>query len=386
LGRILIIVSILLFVLLALVFALSNATGGGEDEQASFAMTEAALLRPAVVLLESVEQGGKITIEKLDVVQVHPDIVSEFTFADLAQVDGLFARRDMKVGEYVQLTLVTDNPLTLIDDLGSSHAALIPAGMVAFPIPITRFSSIAYGIARGDHVNVIATLAFVDVDSQFQSVLPNNSAGIFSAGQATFVAGTASDGTAATITTDEFFSNSVAQSITGGLSSPAGRAELDNALSEPFYYVPSEPQRPRLVSQTVIFNKVVLHVGDFPLLDEKGDEVGVEPESAPEEVQEGEATPVPAPEILPPDIVTLIVSPQEAVALNFLIYSGGELTLALRAKGDEAVLPTDAVTLQYLMDVYRIPSPVKLGVGISPRVDVLEPPILTNDIPEEPQQ
>ncbi|MDH5508240.1 MAG: hypothetical protein OEZ02_13540, partial [Anaerolineae bacterium] len=84
---------------------------------------------------------------------------------------------------------------------------------------------------------------------------------------------------------------------------------------------------------------------------------------------------------LPPDIVTLIVTPQESVALNYLIYSGAQLTLALRARGDNGVLPTDAVTLQYLMDVYRIPFPVKLPYGNEPRIDLLKPPVLINDLP-----
>jgi hypothetical protein len=57
------------------------------------------------------------------------------------------------------------------------------------------------------------------------------------------------------------------------------------------------------------------------------------------------------------------------------------LTLALRPPGDEAVIPTDAVTLQYLLDVYRIPVPVKLPYGFEPSIDILAPPVLENDNP-----
>jgi pilus assembly protein CpaB len=70
------------------------------------------------------------------------------------------------------------------------------------------------------------------------------------------------------------------------------------------------------------------------------------------------------------------------VTLNFLIYSGAEITLALRSAGDDTQTLTDAVTLQYLMDVYRIPLPAKLPYGLEPRIDELESPVLENDKPE----
>ncbi len=36
-------------------------------------------------------------------------------------------------------------------------------------------------------------------------------------------------------------------------------------MAQPVYLVPSEPQRPRIVSQTILQDVVVLHVGEFPL-------------------------------------------------------------------------------------------------------------------------
>jgi pilus assembly protein CpaB len=82
-----------------------------------------------------------------------------------------------------------------------------------------------------------------------------------------------------------------------------------------------------------------------------------------------------------PDVITLIVTPQDAITLNYLIYAGAELTLVLRSAGDEAIIDTQAVTLQYLLDQYDIPVPVKLPYGIEPRVDELVPPELPNDQP-----
>jgi len=93
------------------------------------------------------------------------------------------------------------------------------------------------------------------------------------------------------------------------------------------------------------------------------------------------------PTAAPPDIVTLIMWPQDAVTLNYLLYSGAEITLALRGAGsvNEGRTDTDAVTLQYLMDVYRIPLPVRLPYGTTPRVDELIPPVLENDAEPEGQ-
>ncbi|MFZ2095839.1 MAG: hypothetical protein WAV05_04290, partial [Anaerolineales bacterium] len=92
---------------------------------------------------------------------------------------------------------------------------------------------------------------------------------------------------------------------------------------------------------------------------------------------EAAATPTPMP--APPDVITLIVSPQDAVTLNYLIYGGAQLTLVLRNPRDTDVPTTEAVTLSYLLDQYNIPIPVKLPYGFEPAVNELVPPSLPND-------
>jgi pilus assembly protein CpaB len=251
--------------------------------------------------------------------------------------------------------------------LGSEHSLLIPPGMVAVPVPVNRFSSVAYGISPGDKVNVIVTINFVDLDTQFQSILPNFTAGVLTPGSNFLLEG------GSLVFQDRFF-NFTATIVAGG--SIAGRAEVDAALDQPFYYIPSELQRPRVVSQTVLQNVMVLHVGNFPLPGEDtfSPDVVEAPEAPPAEGEE--AAPV-GPE--PPDIVTLIVWPQDAVTINYLIYTGAQITLVLRNVGDSSQTLTDAVTLQYLMEVYRIPVPAKLPYGTNPPIDLLVPPVLEND-------
>ena len=80
----------------------------------------------------------------------------------------------------------------------------------------------------------------------------------------------------------------------------------------------------------------------------------------------------------------MIVSPQDAVALNYLMYAGADLSLALRASGDDAIIETQAVTLQFLLDNYRIPVPSRQAYGIEPGVTTLQAPQLSNDGGSDP--
>jgi pilus assembly protein CpaB len=83
--------------------------------------------------------------------------------------------------------------------------------------------------------------------------------------------------------------------------------------------------------------------------------------------------------------MTLIVSPQDAVTLNYLIYGGAQLTLVLRNPRDADVPATEAVTLSYLLDQYNIPIPVKLPYGMQPAVSALVPKLLANDSTPTPR-
>jgi pilus assembly protein CpaB len=250
---------------------------------------------------------------------------------------------------------------------GSNTALEIPSGKVALSIPTNRLKSISYAPRKGDHVSVIATMTFLDLDSEYQTALPNRVGAV-----------TLSD-TGEGEDEEGGGGSSITPEVTAG-DGIQGRTELDPILNELFYIIPSESQRPRLVSQTVIYDAEVLKFGEYSITDLEGYEpqptpVPVEGEPAPE-------APEPPP---PPNIITLIVSPQDAVTLNYLLYSGAELTMALRSAGDSAILTTEAATLQFLLDVYGIPIPAKLPYGMEPRIYELEPgnPQPQPAVPEE---
>ena len=71
-----------------------------------------------------------------------------------------------------------------------------------------------------------------------------------------------------------------------------------------------------------------------------------------------------------PDTVTLVVTPQDAVTLNYLILAGGRLNLVMRSAGDAQRIATEPVTLQFILDQYNIPNPAKLPYGLEPRLDL----------------
>ena len=95
--------------------------------------------------------------------------------------------------------------------------------------------------------------------------------------------------------------------------------------------------------------------------------------------------PVPAANPVP-DIVTLIVTPQDSITLTYLnnIMQAGatqtRLSMTLRNPGDQARQATEASTLQFLLSQYNIPIPAKLPYALQPALPKLLDPqnIITN--------
>ena len=372
LGRLLIVLAIVVILGLVAVYALLRV--GGLPGQESVPTTT-----DIVIVIQPIPRGAVVSAEALGYLAYPTDQTIEGMFTNTAEAVGKRARYDLEPGVPLTRNMVVGS-IEEVSEFGSDTALLIPAGMVAFPIPIDRFSSLAYGLRAGDRVNVIATMMIVDLDENFQTILPNNTAAVLGPGGAVLSTTEQADVTAPQITVDPLINTLTAQVVSGGAASPQGEAQLDPTLNQPFYVVPSESQRPRLVSQTLLQNIVVLHVGNFLYTDQNGDEVqpstsGVDANGQPVSL----APPA-------PDLITLIVTPQDAVTLNYLIYAGSDLTLAMRASGDNGVVTTEAVTLEYLLQTYNIPVPTKLPYGLEPRVDVLVSPTQQDVLPQPPTQ
>lgn len=363
-----------------------------------------------VVLTQAVPRGRPIDETVLSLVTIPADLKITGMFTDFAEVVGRKAKFDLEAGIPLTSGMLVDLK-GLLSATGSDWALAIPPGKVAITIPITRLSALAYAPQAGDHVDVMVTLMLVDIDQAFQSLLPNLTGGVVAPGDSIFRGGDQSTGsstigasqgnndmgsqtqsTSRDITAqgqiETTASSLVAQISPRGVGAMQGRTELDPTLGTPLYVLPSEPQRPRIVTQSIIQNAIVLRVGTFANLDEYGNPVkettvaAAEPAADAATGQTGEPTPVPeAKTTRPPDVITLIVSPQDAVTLNYLLYTGSQLMMVLRSAGDETQFVTDAVTLQFLLERYNIPVPAKLPYGLEPRLDKLVPPGLPNSTP-----
>jgi pilus assembly protein CpaB len=325
------------------------------------------------------------------------DVITELQFPENLLVEGMYTNRDDVVGLMAKYDLDSSTYLTtgnLVSDIeslssaGSVAALLIPKGMVAVSIPVSRLTSVGFGLETGDEVNIIVTMPFVDLDPDFQSVLPNSSSSVIGAGPAVLLTDqSAEGGTVSQLIVEEGLNSLSALALTGRDTTPQGRVELDNNLNQPFYIVASEPQRPRLVSQTLIQGAIVLKLGTFVTPEEEAFQALQEqqaaatqeapPETTSQQPADQTTTEPAAPK--PPDIISLVVSPQDAVTLNYLIYTGAQLSLAMRASEDDSRVDTEAVTLQFLLDEYNIPVPAKLPYGTEPRIDEIVDPIAEID-------
>jgi pilus assembly protein CpaB len=234
--------------------------------------------------------------------------------------------------------------------------------MTAVSIPSDRFSLSAFSINNGAHVNINACFLFVDIDPTFQSALPNKTAALTGTGFTT-------EGAPAVVTLG-----------VGAAGTEQGRLELDPSLQQPYYLLPSEAQRPRMVCQTIMQDVVVMKVGDFSLAE--GATLAT-PSTAP--TTDANGNPVPATPST--DIVTLIVTPQDAITLTYLLninqvdpndatknVSQTRLSMTLRNPSDQARQATEAATLQFLLSQYNIPIPAKLPYALQPALTSLNRP------------
>jgi Flp pilus assembly protein CpaB len=312
-----------------------------------------------VVITQKAPRGTVLDETVLGLIPLPRDLVISGMFTDLAQVVGRQAKFDLDSGIPLTVNMLVDSAAQL-SDAGSVASLSIPEGMVAKSIPINRLASVSYALRPGDRVVVIASMQFIDMDSEFQTKLPNDTAVLVGGtlglgGEGEGPTGIA--GYAVMTETDKIAVAGRVDTLEGG-----------EGLGEDVYMIPSENQRPRLAAQIIIPSATVLHVGDFSFEEEAMPLADVEVPAAPP--AEGEAAPVP--EESPPDNITLIVSPQEAVNLTYLIDSGVKISLALRSAGDSTVIDTETATMQYFLEDYTIPLPGKLPYGFAPRVDEVE--------------
>lgn len=308
---------------------------GGSQAQ----VTPTVALVKVVVAGQPIKKDQEITSDLLTTAELPQDRVNATMVMDEQELIGNFAKLDIGQGWFLSADMFSDRP-------GAVSSKVILPGQVAISLPAKRIDMVGYAIKDGDYVDVIATTLFVDLDANFQSKLPNSLGQIVNIGSPPESAPLAVLG----------MNNGA-----GSTSKAAGRAELDPTLNQVIYFVPSESQRPRMVSQMILQDIQVLHVGEFSLVST----TDIPP--TPDPAQGGQAAPTAVPVVEKPDLITLIVSPQDAVSLTYLQYTlGTKLTFVLRAPDDRSRAETEAATLQYILSQYNIPIPAKLPYGMEP--------------------
>jgi pilus assembly protein CpaB len=392
-GRAIILIAfiLILLIVLFLVFSQFNPFAQrGPQAETNVVSVPTATVSPVekvVVVAQKISQGQEVRAEYLATGEVSRESFnSGLYFKDLSEVIGTRSKFDLEAG-----TLLTKTMVVRPGDPGVPPSFEIPQGKVAISVPVSKLSSLAYGLQKGDHVNVIVSLLINDLDASFQTKLPNRTGIVIAPGpiseNQTYVTALLNGPPEYTVAAPS-------------AASYLGRIEIDPTLNNPVFVLPAEPQRPRLVSQTLIQDVVVLQLGSFNQAIAQIDEASVV--SVPESPDAQAATPTRTPRtqqqetavpeaVKPPDVITLIVSPQDAVTLNYLMLAGANLNMVLRSAGDTQAGETEAVTLQFVLDQYRIPNPAKLPYGLEPRMDTF--PTIINPFAEpgvlitpEPQQ
>jgi Flp pilus assembly protein CpaB len=351
-GRILILLAMILLIGAVGGFFVIRSLGGGGGEEQTFQGTpapEQVFTAQIVFAAQDIPRGSLITEDAVILSPFPANNVIETMVTDTGVVVGKYARMDIARGVPITLNMITDQPGTLLN-VGSEASIAIPNGMTAISIPMPEATNgVAYAVQDGDKVDVLVSIPILDQDTDFQTVLPNLTSVLISSG--------AAEEGQRILTASANLDTAV-----------RGRVETEPVTGQLLYVIPSEGQQARLVTQRLIENATVLHVGEFPLAAEQAAPAAAEGVGA-EAAQGGAPTPAPP----KPKIITLIVTPQEALSLHWAAESGINLTLTLRAPNDSTEITTTSVTLQYLLDTYSITVPTKLPFRVQPSVTPVMP-------------
>ncbi len=319
-----------------------------------------------VIAIQNIPRGMQIKVEDFAIeLQKWPnDYLPIEYYTDLAEIDGKYARMDIPRGLPVQPNMV-GQPGGMLSAAGSAAALFGPEDRVAYAIPMDVQGGVAWAIRPGDHVDVVAALQLMSVDSEFQTQLPN-----------------------------QFFALPQNEGDTA-LSGVYGRFEtLPNG--QPALIYPSSPMIPSLVVQMTVQDAVVWHLGVWEDAEQKAAAEAQETAAAAEaEAAEGgllgageEAAPTPPPTLVEySDVepVTLLVKREDVLVLKYLLEMGADLDLVLRpANFTSTVLQTQPVWLRYIIDKYQLPD-TQSDLPVAPvplRTPLILEPINTPEVEE----
>lgn len=216
----------------------------------------------------------------------------------LRTLDGTTGR--LAKGDLSQNTIVTAGMLQTEEELmaKSQLGNLVEVGYVAVAFPINELSSVSYGVQPNDLVDILITFAFIDVDTETQSKTP------------------------------------LCPPIC-----PAGGGE-EAAIT-------AVSQIPRLATQLTLQKVRVLGVGRWDYETQTQTQTQAQNQQGQEPV------------VAPPEYITLMLLPQDALVLKLARETEAGIDLAVRQREDLQDFSTQQVTLEYLMTRFSISVPTR---------------------------
>lgn len=313
---------------------------------------------PVVVALTNLPVGERIRADLVGVEnrpETNVAVVAGVTFSDPEQVIGQIVKTQVTEGQEILRPMLALNPSD-IATMGSDLSLYVDQGEVAVAFPVDRFSGAAYAIRPGDLVDAFMTLQMVDLDSEFQTELPN---------------------------TVQRVDDTALQNGSAFLFPPTndGRLELIPNLNSVALIAPGAGKSPipRRVTQLTLQQMEVLWVGSW-----RDPRQGMDQEFDADAIQDSQVIPTPEPNIIPdpvdprteiqPDVVILSMLAQDALSLKWALETGIAIDLVLRAQGDNSVFTTTSVSLPQIFEQGIMVAPEPSDVGLTPRVDAVPTP------------
>ena len=306
---------------------MGGGLGGGEPEPVPVMGEEGQMVTPTpeivtervVIALQTIPRGMRIPLDAVEIRDwpVEDGAFPEDPIDNLDDVVGMVARVEIPMHRPISAAKVK----VVFQGEGSELSLAVPKGKVLIAVPITAMSAAGNALRPGDRVDVLVSLSVIEVDEDSQIKLP--------------------------------------LSLTGGEDCLAGCQ-------------PTGDQIPRLVTQYTVQNALVLGVGlwegEEPELaavapsqaEVPGEESVVQDALA---VEEEAASPVAesiAVALTDIKLISLAVSPQNALVLKWLRESNASIDMAMRSAVDQDLYSPEAVTLQYMVDRFGISIPPKL--------------------------
>ena len=312
-------------------------------------------LMEVVVSLQTVPRGWQMTEAELTTDLRRAELVPDNVLTDTEQALGMYARTDIFQGETLtENSLIEDPTLVGVEEYGPS--SLIPEGFLAQAVPMSRLSSVAYGMDEGDIVDVLITFYISEIDEEFQTLLQN--AAIFPLAQEPEEGEEGEEPQLNLIVIDPF-----------------GRFEtLPNG--ELAFITPSETQRPIRVAFVLQAAKVI-QVGPWAPVEE----VAV---PTPSPTPDPAVTPTPSAGELPtatptpPDVVLLALTPQQQLVLKYATEVAADIDFALRPPNDTQIYSIETIDLPSFLGRFGIDLPVDFEFTASPVLVTVTPPSPTD--------